>query len=255
MPAERVLAAARERDFWDAHVPPIEETLRAYERGPDSNTRLLLDSLEPLAEARVLDVGCGMGLLSAWLAARGARVTGVDPSARAVDAARPLADVVGADCTFVVDALPTGRFQEGAFDRLAGRFAIHHLPGDRSAAYLAGLLAPGGRAAFLETTTNPVLAFARRHVAGRYGVARYGTEDERPLTRDDLERLRSAFGGLRLDAAEVRCFGILDRQVLRYRVRPLSRCLAAADGLLLRLGAQSASYHQVLVLGEGEARV
>ena len=37
-----------------------------------------IDRLEPLSGRRVLDVGCGGGLLSEGMAARGAQVTGID---------------------------------------------------------------------------------------------------------------------------------------------------------------------------------
>ncbi|MDW7747821.1 class I SAM-dependent methyltransferase [Halomonas sp.] len=60
----------------------------------DDGTRLLLEQLpaclakkgEVLGE--VLDVGCGDGILAAWLARRGARVTAVDVSHFAVEATR-----------------------------------------------------------------------------------------------------------------------------------------------------------------------
>lgn len=55
----------------------------------DDGTRLLLDVLkEAPPTGTVLDVGCGAGVLTLWLAARGARVCAVDQSAAAVAATR-----------------------------------------------------------------------------------------------------------------------------------------------------------------------
>ncbi|WFM72294.1 class I SAM-dependent methyltransferase [Halomonas sp. CKK8] len=56
----------------------------------DEGTRLLLEQLPArLAEGgEVLDVGCGDGILAAWLARRGARVTAVDVGHFAVEATR-----------------------------------------------------------------------------------------------------------------------------------------------------------------------
>lgn len=57
----------------------------------DEGTRLLLEHLSSLPDTQagnVLDVGCGDGVISAWLARRGAEVTAVDINAFAVEATR-----------------------------------------------------------------------------------------------------------------------------------------------------------------------
>ncbi|MDI5921592.1 methyltransferase [Halomonas sp. LR5S13] len=57
----------------------------------DEGTRLLLETLPaflPATQHDVLDVGCGDGILAAWLARHGARVTAVDVGHFAVEATR-----------------------------------------------------------------------------------------------------------------------------------------------------------------------
>ncbi|MCL7940103.1 methyltransferase [Halomonas sp. ATCH28] len=57
----------------------------------DDGTRLLLETLPavlPATAGDVLDMGCGDGILAAWLAMRGARVTAVDVGHFAVEATR-----------------------------------------------------------------------------------------------------------------------------------------------------------------------
>ncbi|MCV7281697.1 class I SAM-dependent methyltransferase [Mycolicibacterium flavescens] len=66
------------------------------------------------AEGRALDIACGLGAASVWLARRGLDVWGVDISRKAIDHARELANRVGVGkrCRFVVvdldDGLPVG---------------------------------------------------------------------------------------------------------------------------------------------------
>ncbi|MFP4263542.1 MAG: methyltransferase [Halomonas sp.] len=60
----------------------------------DDGTRLLIETLSEAGRApgglagEVLDLGCGDGILAAWLARRGARVTAVDVNTFAVEATR-----------------------------------------------------------------------------------------------------------------------------------------------------------------------
>ncbi|MEL7346838.1 MAG: methyltransferase domain-containing protein [Pseudomonadota bacterium] len=98
----------------------------------------VLDLLGPVQGLEVLDLGCGDGPMTAALAARGARVTGVDASADMVAAtqARGLT-AQQADG----QALPF----EGAFDAVFSNAAIHWMPDqDAVIAGIARALRPGG---------------------------------------------------------------------------------------------------------------
>jgi len=238
--------AERERAFWDEHVPPLERVLRRYERGPDANTRAMLDALEPLRGARVLDFACGAGLTAAFLAARGARVTAIDISPASIERA---AQRAGVAVELVAGELTAGTFAPSSFDAVAGRFALHHVDLSAIAPILASLLVAGGRGAFLETMAlNPLLNLSRRRLAGRGAVASYGSEDERPLGRADLRLLRQSVGELKLSVGQMQFLRIFDRNVLRGRRPAVSRALGRADDLLLRMGMARLSYHQVVEL-------
>jgi SAM-dependent methyltransferase len=94
-------------------------------------------AIEPLLDAagvgpgvRVLDVGCGLGTLSAAAAARGAIVTGADLAEGMLAEARrrhPHIEFVLADA----EALP---FADAAFDVALGAFIVNHLPHPEQAA-------------------------------------------------------------------------------------------------------------------------
>jgi 2-polyprenyl-3-methyl-5-hydroxy-6-metoxy-1,4-benzoquinol methylase len=240
---------AREREFWDEHVATVEQCLGEYDAGPDVMTTALLDALEPLEGVRALDFACGTGVTSAWLADRGAAVTGIDLSPASTTRAAEFCRAAGAEVTFVTGPLES-QAELGTFDRIVGRFALHHVDVATVAPLLAARLRPGGVAGFIETMdSNPVLRLARRHLVGRYGIPRFGTLDEHPLTQRDLAGLEAAFGELELRVPQMTFFRIFDRQVLRYRSSRASRALGALDDILLtKLHASSWSYHQLLVL-------
>src|SRR5213079_3103838 len=55
-------------------------------RAPETELRALPD----VAGKDVVELGCGTAYISAWLARRGARVTGVDPTGAQLDTARTM---------------------------------------------------------------------------------------------------------------------------------------------------------------------
>lgn len=80
--------------------------------------------LDPLAGKRILDVGCGTGVLARSLSARGARVTGVDPNEEALAVAR---QAVPTAAFYPVGAqkLP---FANHSFDGAVFLNSLHHVP-------------------------------------------------------------------------------------------------------------------------------
>lgn len=176
----------------------------------------MLDALEPLAGARVLDFACRAGVSSAWLAQRGARVVGLDVSGASIARARELSDQLKLAAELVVGDVSALEDEE-PFDAIAGRWALHHVDCSAVAPALAKVLRPGGRAAFFETMALfPLFPFLRSHLARRWGIDRVGTLDEHPLTPWDLAAIQGAFGGsLRLVVGKMFFFRLFDRQGLQ----------------------------------------
>lgn len=245
---------AHERHFWDHHVLPLDYCLEEYRRGPDPNTATLLDALEPLEGRRVLDFACGAGVLTAWLAARGADVTGIDLSQSALERAHQLLDGLGLHARLLAEDVGQLRERgEPAFDRITGRYALHHVEPIVVAPVLGACLADRGRAAFVETmATNPTLQWARANLVGRLGIPRLGTLDEAPLTRASIEALSASLGSCTIRLGQMAFLRILDRQVLRFRWPLASRLLARTDDVLGRWKPLTfLSYKQVLVFSRG----
>lgn len=237
----------RERVFWDEHVADLAHLLRRFERGPDPNTKAMLDAVEPVRGARVLDFACGAGITSAFLAQRGARVTAIDISPASIERARELAERLGLAIDFVAGELTPDTFAPHSFDAVVGRYALHHVDLRVIAPIFNEILVPGGTGAFMETMgLNPLLNFSRRRVAGRAGVASYGSEDERPIDRGDLRILEQSVGRVSLSVGQMQFLRIFDRNVLRFRKRRTAALLGAIDDSLARIGLGFLSYHQVV---------
>lgn len=140
----------------------------------DEGTALLLRHLPPLRGARVLDFGCGAGVLSAAaLRAGAARVDAVDVDALAVHAAR--INVPGA-AVALADGIPAGL---GPWDVVLSNPPLHtgNAADPQLVAHLSrARLAPGGRIVLVTQRTVPVARFfpgraaERRHEEGGFAI-------------------------------------------------------------------------------------
>ncbi|MES2896364.1 MAG: bifunctional 2-polyprenyl-6-hydroxyphenol methylase/3-demethylubiquinol 3-O-methyltransferase UbiG [Pseudomonadota bacterium] len=150
----------------------------------------------PFEGLRLLDIGCGGGLLSEPMARLGFAVTGVDASPRNIGTAAAHADEQGLSIDYrastAEDLLAAG---EPAFDVILNMEVIEHVADPR--AYLrdcARLLAPGGLM-IVATLNRTLKAFALAKVGAEY-VLRWvpaGTHDWNKFLKP--EELRGFLAG------------------------------------------------------------
>jgi 2-polyprenyl-6-hydroxyphenyl methylase/3-demethylubiquinone-9 3-methyltransferase len=94
---------------------------------------------------RVLDLGCGGGLVSAPLARMGGAVTALDASSDAIGAARAYAEGAGLAIDFRVDTAEALAAEGASFDLVVALEIIEHVADVRAfLAAAATLTAPGG---------------------------------------------------------------------------------------------------------------
>jgi SAM-dependent methyltransferase len=136
--------------------PPADWNAEGYRRHAGFVADLagpVVGMLAPVRGERILDLGCGDGVLTAALAALGAEVVGVDASpdmvaaarARGLDA-RVLDGQALADPTPDVESLLGDAGKRRGFDAVFSNAALHWMPRpDAVIAGVARLLRPGGR--------------------------------------------------------------------------------------------------------------
>jgi SAM-dependent methyltransferase len=242
----------REQEFHDALSSPLVAA-RMPGRDPDHLETMLLRMAGDLDGLNVLELGCGTGDLTLQLLARGARVTALDlsPGMVAITRERVRRFAGGVDGTFIVAPVERTELASGRFDLIVGKWILHHSDVAQSVEEISRLLDRGGRGIFIENSgSNPFLAFARRYLAGRYGIPRYGTVDEHPLTSRDYATFAGRFSRVEVLFPDFCCFQLLDRQILRFQYPLLSRLLRGIDraGDALTL-LRRYSYHVILEVG------
>jgi len=131
---------AFERTNWERAAP-------AYSSG---FARLSVQTVEPLLDAvraglrtRLLDVGCGPGILTRRAVERGCIVSGVDVAEPMLAIARTSVPDAAFNQADVQSGLP---YADASFDAVAGNMVVHHLgQPPHAVAHCVRVLAPGGR--------------------------------------------------------------------------------------------------------------
>jgi 2-polyprenyl-6-hydroxyphenyl methylase/3-demethylubiquinone-9 3-methyltransferase len=139
-----------------------------------------------LEGARALDVGCGGGLLAEAMAARGARVTGIDASQAALGVARLHGHESGITVEYrraTAETLAAER--AGSFDLVTCMELLEHVPDPASlVGACATLAAPGGWVVFSTINRTP-RAWLMAIVGAEYvlGLLPKGTHEYARLVR------------------------------------------------------------------------
>ena len=196
-PAEVAKFSALANRWWDPDGPQAPlHVLNPARLG-------YVSARQPLRGARVLDVGCGGGLLSEAMAREGARVLGLDLSPELIDIAKlhRLESTQGGailDLDYRVQAVESlADAEPGTFDAITCMEMLEHVPEPGSILEAcARLLKPGGRL-FVSTINRTPAAFALAIVGAEYvaGLLAKGTHDYRSFIKpSEITRVLRAVG-------------------------------------------------------------
>ena len=126
----------------------------------------------------VLDIGCGSGELSAWLAGQGIRATGIDFAPAAIEQCRQQQAAMTAGPRYAVVDICRPPDATLRYDGLFDRGCFHGIPTDQARDYarsVSSLVDPGGKFLLLHKTIpeggDGTLAASRQSVRAR--IAHY----------------------------------------------------------------------------------
>ena len=185
---------------------------------------------------KILDCGCGSGEMSVLLAKYGALVTGYDISREQIKLAerRALVNDVADKCTFISSSLENSSLSGGEFDLVFGAFILHHVTClSEVAQNMARCLKVNGKAVFIETVaSNPLLMLARQYLTGRFGISKFGTDTESPLTIKQIKLFARAFCDYRIVYANFVFFHFISTYLFHNRknLEWISTALLVLDG-------------------------
>lgn len=181
----------KEVEFFDHHAEEAEE----YNVFTDeTNQRLVqacIDCTGIRPGQRILDIGCGSGIFSHWLAQRGLKVSAVDISPKLIDLGRRLYPEVD----FQVGDAGHLAYRTGAFDAVSLCGVIHHFPEPAPvAAEVARVTKPGGSFfAFDPNRRNPFMYLYRVKSSPFYSPVGV-TPNEEPVRVEDIVKRFQAAG-------------------------------------------------------------
>lgn len=139
----------RARDAW-----ATEEIDWGMFSGPETEIRALGD----VTGKDVIELGCGTAYFGAWLAKRGARVTGLDPTPVQLETARRMQEEFDLPFTLVEASAEDVPLPDESFDLAVSEYgASIWADPERWISEAARLLRPGGRLVFLCNSTLSIL--------------------------------------------------------------------------------------------------
>ena len=188
----------KEEEFWDNKAGNKIKYYRDLINTPDEKiyklTFFMLSLLGGVGDKNILDLGCGYGGNSCFLAKKGAKVSAIDISSKNIEQAKKwcaknsvTVDVKKMQCEKL-------DFPDNYFDFVVGSFVLHHVDIEKTSKEIGRVLKKGGKAVFVETfSTSGLLMFFRDKILKLLG-SRKNSPGEYPLTVEKIKKSEAYLG-------------------------------------------------------------
>jgi len=182
----------REKEFHNqwARSVRLEELLvrETFEAPTAVENRYALSQLGDIRGKKILDLGCGAGETSTYLALQGAEVYACDIAEDFLVVAKSLGEKYGVKLNLVQADSANLPYPDEFFDGVFANGVLHHVELVPTAKELRRVMKKGARAVFIEPLPyNPVIGVYRRLAEG------VRTKDEKPLSFKAIGTIRPYF--------------------------------------------------------------
>lgn len=216
MHADPTRAEETFHDAWAGSIR-VDDVMvdESFEACTAPENRLLLERLGDVRGRKVLELGCGAGEASVYLAKRGAIVTATDLSAGMLDVVERLAARHGVRIATKKAGSNDLGFPDGSFDIVYAANLLHHVEIRPTLAEAERVLKPGGLFVSWDPLAhNPLINLYRRI------ATEVRTRDEHPLRMSDLSLFRERFANVTAEGTWLFTLWIFVRFFLIERADP-----------------------------------
>jgi 2-polyprenyl-3-methyl-5-hydroxy-6-metoxy-1,4-benzoquinol methylase len=202
------------KEFWEQKFEQFKPQIIKMD---DKSFEFLETIKDNLNGKEVLEIGCGNGSLSVYMAKMGANVTSIDNTENAVRNTLSLAAFN--DVSLIakkMDVFQIGKMQK-TYDYIIGRMILHHIePFDQFVPIMHSILNLGGQGVFYENSSaNKLLIFCRTFLVGKFGIPRYGDGVEIPLEKSEIKILKKFFSSVSVTYPRMVFWGMLGIYIFR----------------------------------------
>lgn len=187
---------AREAQFHDTWARSINEVLvdETFEACTAPESQWLLSKAGDLEGRSVLDIGCGAGEASVYLAKKGADTHALDVSPAMLEVVQRVATSHNVNVKTNVGQAEKLPFPDNHFDIVHAANVLHHVDIAKTLAEIHRVLKPGGKLLSWDPLAhNPLINIYRRIAVD------VRTPDEHPIKIDELTLFKKQFSSIEFD--------------------------------------------------------